>query len=102
MKIHWLVKYYLSCFIVIFFIVFYIENKEPFVNWSLYPYVKEEQVLEIIINKECEKLKDIYLKEYKLNYKKNLLGFNNRIDKKSIRGLNLLKYLDYHIKKNKC
>ena len=102
MKIHWLIKYYIACFIAIFFIVFYIEKKEPFVNWSLYPYIEEKQIREGITNENCEILKALYLKEYNLNYKKNFFGFDNRIDKKSIRGLNLLKFLKYHIKQNKC
>ena len=102
MKIHWLIKYYLVCFIAIFFIVFYIEKKEPFVNWSLYPYVEEKKVRESIIDKNCEILKALYLKEYNLNYKKNFFGLNIRTDKKSIRGLNFLNFLEYHIKNNKC
>ena len=102
MKIHWLIKYYLICFITIFCIVLYIEKREPFVNWGLYAYVEEKEISEYILNKDCEKLKALYIKEFNLNYKKNSFGFNNRIDKKSIRGLNLLKFLNYHIKKNKC
>ncbi|MAH88590.1 MAG: hypothetical protein CMJ06_00840 [Pelagibacterales bacterium] len=102
MKFHWLIKYYISCFAVIFFILFYIENKEPFVNWNLYPYVKEKKIKENIFNKDCKKLKVFYFKEFSLNYKKSFFGYNIRKDKKSIRGLNLLRYLDYHIKKNKC
>tara|TARA_Y200000002_G_scaffold118258_1_gene96788 strand:- start:741 stop:1049 length:309 start_codon:yes stop_codon:yes gene_type:complete len=102
MKIHWLIKYYLACFIAIFFVVLYIEKGEPFVNWSLYTYVEEKEIKKNILNKDCERLKALYLKEYNLNYKKNFLGFNNRIDKKSIRGLNLLQFLDYHISKNNC
>ena len=102
MKIHWLIKYYLSCFIAIFIIVLYIEKGVPYVNWNLYPNIEEKQVTKYTLNKDCENLKTLYLNEYNLNYKKNFFGFDNRIDKKSIRGLNLLKFLDYHIKKNKC
>ena len=70
-----------------FCIVLYIEKREPFVNWGLYAYVEEKEISEYILNKDCEKLKALYIKEFNLNYKKNSFGFNNRIDKKSIRGL---------------
>ena len=40
MRIHWLIKYYLLAFTLVGLIVFYIETKEPYVNWNLYPNFK--------------------------------------------------------------
>ena len=44
MRIHWLIKYYLLAFTLVGLIVFYIETKEPYVNWNLYPNFKELEV----------------------------------------------------------
>ena len=93
MNIHWLVKYYFIAFIGIFSLAYYIENSEPDVNWSLYPGLAEIEVKNIIKNKNCEELKDLYKNEFDSNYKKNSFGFIIRKDKQSKKGLNLLKYL---------
>ena len=102
MKIHWLIKYYLLAFTLVGLIVFYIETKEPYVNWNLYPNLKEFEIKKIISDKNCEKLILLYSEEFNLNYEKNVFGFDIRRDKKSIRGLNLLKFLSFHNKKNNC
>ena len=102
MKIHWLIKYYFVGFIVIFSLVFYIEKSKPYVDWSLYPNISQERMIKIINDKDCIILKEMYQLEFELNYEKNFLGFHIRKDKKSIRGLNLLKYLDFYIEKYKC
>ena len=83
-------------------IVFYIETKEPYVNWNLYPNFKELEIKKIIFNKNCEKLSLLYNQEFDLNYEKNVFGFDIRKDNKSIRGLNFLKLLNYHLNKNDC
>ena len=102
MRIHWLIKYYLLAFTLVGLIVFYIETKEPYVNWNLYPNFKELEIKKIISNKNCEKLSFLYNQEFDLNYEKNVFGFDIRRDNKSIRGLNFLKLLNYHINKNDC
>ena len=102
MKIHWLVKYYFIGFIIIFSLAYNIENSEPYVNWSLYQEVSETKIKGIILNKECNELVKFYKNEYDQNYDRNSLGFIIRKEKKSIRGLNLLKYLNYHLEKNDC
>jgi len=102
MRIHWLIKYYLLAFTLVGIVVFYIETKEPYVNWNLYPNVKELEIEKIISDKNCEKLSLLYNQEFNLNYEKNFFGFNIRKDNKSIRGLNLLKLLYYHLNKNTC
>tara|TARA_E500000331_G_scaffold264132_1_gene255218 strand:+ start:980 stop:1291 length:312 start_codon:yes stop_codon:yes gene_type:complete len=102
MKVHWLVKYYIATFTAIFVVVFFIETSEPHVNWLLYPNVLESDVKNIILNKECVKLEEIHDKEYNLNYEKNFLGIDIRKDAQSVRGLNLLKYLNYYAKKMNC
>ena len=102
MKIHWLIKYYLLAFTLVGLIVFYIETKEPYVNWDLYPNLKELEIKKIISDKSCEKLSSLYNKEFNLKYEKNFFGFNIRKDNKSIRGLNFLKLLNYHLSKNNC
>ena len=51
MRIHWLIKYYLLAFTLVGLIVFYIETKEPYVNWNLYPNFKELEIKKIISNK---------------------------------------------------
>ena len=102
MRIHWLIKYYLLAFTLVGLIVFYIETKEPYVNWNLYPNFKESEIKKIISNKDCEKLSLLYNKEFDLNYEKNVFGFDIRKDNKSIRGLNFLKLLNYHLNKNDC
>ena len=102
MRIHWLIKYYLLAFTLVGLIDFYIETKEPYVNWNLYPNLKELEIKKIISDKNCEKLTLLYNQEFNLNYEKNFFGFNIRKDNKSIRGLNLLKLLNYHLNKNTC
>ena len=102
MRIHWLIKYYLLAFTLVGLIVFYIETKEPYVNWNLYPNYKELEIKKIIFNKNCEKLSLLYNQEFDLNYEKNVFGFDIRKDNKSIRGLNFLKLLNYHLNKNDC
>ena len=102
MRIHWLIKYYLLAFTLVGLIVFYIETKEPYVNWNLYPNFKELEVKKIVSDKNCEKLSVLYNNEFTSNYEKNIFGFNIRKDKKSIRGLNFLKFLNYHLDKNNC
>ena len=99
---NWLIKYYIIAFISIFSIYYYIERSEPYVNWELYPKVSEFNVKKIIANKECEDLNVLFKSEFDSNYKKNFLGFYIRNDKKSVRGLNLLQYLEFHSKKNNC
>ena len=102
MRIHWLIKYYLLAFTLVGLIVFNIETKEPYVNWNLYSNLKEFEIKKIISDKNCEKLSLLYNQEFNLNYEKNFFGFNIRKDNKSIRGLNLLKLLNYHLNKNTC
>ena len=102
MKINWIIKYYFVAFIAIFFLVYHIENSEPFVKWSLYPKVSEKTVKVFINNKNCEELEALFIKEFEANYKINSLGFFIRKDKLSMRGLNLLKYLKYHINDIDC
>ena len=102
MRIHWLIKYYLLAFTLVGLIVFYIETKEPYVNWNLYPNLKESKIKKIIFDKNCEKLSLLYDQEFNLNYEKNFFGFDIRKDNKSIRGLNFLKLLNYHLNKNNC
>ena len=102
MRIHWLIKYYLLAFTLVGLIVFYIETKEPYVNWNLYPNFKELEIKKIIYNKNCEKLSLLYNQEFDLNYEKNVFGFDIRKDNKSIRGLNFLKLINYHLNKNDC
>ena len=102
MRIHWLIKYYLLAFTLVGLIVFYIETKEPYVNWNLYPNFKELEIKKVIFNKNCEKLSLLYNQEFDLNYEKNVFGFDIRKDNKSIRGLNFLKLLNYHLNKNDC
>ena len=48
MRIHWLIKYYLLAFTLVGLIVFYIETKEPYVNWNLYPNFKELEILRLV------------------------------------------------------
>ena len=102
MRIHWLIKYYLLAFTLVGLIVFYIENKEPYVNWNLYPNLKKLEIKKIISGKNCEELSSLYIEEFNLNYENNVFGFNIRKDNKSIRGLNFLKLLNYHLNKNDC
>ena len=102
MKIHWLIKYYFVTFICIFSLVYYIENSEPNINWSLYPEISEANVKSIIINKKCEELEELYKNEYYAKYEKNSLGFIVRNDKQSKKGLNFLKYVKYHLEKSDC
>ena len=102
MKINWVIKYYFVAFIGIFLLVYYIENSEPFVNWSLYPEISELKIQRLIKEKNCEELEKIFAKEYETNYKTNSLGFMIRKDKLSVRGLNLLKYLKYHLAETIC
>ena len=83
-------------------IVYYIETKESYVNWNLYPNLKELEIKKIISDKNCEKLSSLYIMEFNSNYEKNVFGFNIRKDNKSIRGLNFLKLLNYHLNKNNC
>ena len=102
MKIHWLIKYYFITFIGIFSIVYYIEKSEPNVIWSLYPDISESNIKNIIIDNNCNELEKLYQNEFTKNYKKNNLGFTVRKDKQSKKGLNLLKYLSYHLNKIGC
>ena len=102
MRIHWVINYYLLAFTLVGLIVFYIETKEPYVNWNLYPNFKELEIKKIISNKNCEKLSLLYKQEFDLNYEKNVFGFDIRNDNKSIRGLIFLKLLNYHLNKNDC
>ena len=102
MRIHWLIKYYLLAFTLVGLIVFYIETKEPYVDWNLYPNINELEIEKIISDKNCEKLSYLYSEEFNSNYEKNAFGFNIRKDNKFIRGLNFLKLLNYHINKNNC
>ena len=102
MRIHWLFKYYFVAFLIILTIVYYVENSKPYVNWSLYSKVSEEDIKNAILQKDCDDLEYFYNNEYSLNYKKNLFGFDIRKDKETKRGLNLLKLLKYHKKKNNC
>ena len=102
MRIHWLIKYYLLAFTLVGLIVFYIETKEPYVNWNLYPNFKELEIKNIIFDKNCDKMRLLYNQEFDLNYEKNFFGFDIRKDNKSVRGLNFLKLLNYHLNKNDC
>ena len=102
MKIHWLIKYYIIVFIGIFSVAYYVEQSEPYVNWKLYPQISEIKLKQLILNKKCDAIIEIYEAEYNANYEKNFLGFIIRKDNKSVRGLKLLKYLRYNIKKINC
>ena len=102
MQTHWLIKYYFIGFIVIFSFFYHIENSEPDINWSLYPEISETKVNNIILNKECDELVKLYKNEYNENYEKNFLGFIIRKEKKLVRGLNLLKYLNYQLEQSDC
>ena len=102
MKISWLIKYYLVGFLTIFSLAYYIENSEPNVNWKLYPEISISKVNNIIKQNKCEEIVKLYEDEYYINYEKNYLGFTVRRDKKLKKGLNYLKFLKYHLKKNNC
>ena len=102
LKMHWLIKYYIIAFSMIFLIVFLMERSEPKVNWSNYSKNLKINIEEAILDKNCVVIKKEYDKEYELNFKKNFLGFNVRKDRKLVKGLNLLSYLDYYIKKIDC
>ncbi|MDC3024502.1 hypothetical protein OA264_03425 [Alphaproteobacteria bacterium] len=102
MKLNWIFKYYIIAFTVIFFLVYHIENSEPFVNWSLYPEISEKKIKAMTKNKNCLELQELFNKEYKANYEINALGFYIRKDNLTIRGLNLLKYLKYQLKDIGC
>ena len=71
-------------------------------NWELYPELDEKNVYRILMEKNCSELNELYKIEYNANYKKNILGFVIRKDKKSMRGLNLLKFLNYNMNKINC
>jgi hypothetical protein len=101
-KVHWLIKYYFIGFIVIFSIAYKIEKSEPYVDWSLYEGISDTKIKNMILNKNCKELLTLYNNEYDENYDKNFLGFIIRKEKKMIRGLNLLKYLSYHLEQNDC
>ena len=102
MKVNWLVKYYFVAFTGIFLIVYFIENSEPQVNWSLYPNISENEIKNFVKNKNCVKLQELFANEYNDSYQTNSLGFIKRKDKLSKKGLNLLKYLKYHLELNQC
>ncbi len=102
MKIHWLLKYYFIAFLTILSLVYIIENTEPYVNWTLYPKILKNDVQKVIAEKNCEKLTELFNSEYELNYEKNFFGFLIRKDGQSKRGLNFIKLLNYHLKKNNC
>ena len=102
LKIYWLVKYYFIGFIVIFSLAYNIENSELYINWSLYPDISETEVKNIILNKQCNQLIELYKNEYDDNYEKDSLGIIIKKEKKLIRGFNLLKYLNYYLEKNDC
>ena len=102
MKLNWIFKYYFVAFTGIFFLVYHIENSEPYVNWSLYPEISEKKIKALTENKNCLELQDLFNEEYQANYEINTLGFYIRKDNLSIRGLNLLKYLKYHQKDIGC
>ena len=102
MRIHWLIKYYFFAFVIIFFIVYLIENKQPYVDWRLYNSNMKAFTNNMIEEKNCKSLLEAYESEYQLNYTKNYFGFPIRNDRKQKKGLNLLKYLKYHIKSLNC
>ena len=102
MKVQWLIKYYIIGFIAIFSLVYHIESSEPYINWSLYPEISETKVQSLVLNKDCQSLIKLYKNEFNKNYEKNFLGFTLRKDKKLIKGLNLLKYLDFQLNEFRC
>ena len=102
MKIHWLFKYYLAVFSIIFLIVYYIESSKPYLNWALYDENKKLSVNEAVKKADCKVLKAEYKEELNLNYKKSVLGFNVRKDKNMIKGQNLLGYIKFHLKNLNC
>ena len=102
MKVHWLFKYYFVAFLFIFSVVYYIENSKPYVDWSLYPNISENEFKSLINKENCIELQKLYEDEYLLNYDKNTFGFMIRKDNQSKRGLNLLKLINYHIKDINC
>ena len=102
MKVNWVIKYYFVMFLGIFSLVYYIEKSEPQVNWSLYPDISQNQIKSLIKDKNCAELQNIFLNEYDTNYTTNFFGFYIRKDRMSIRGLNLLKYLEYHLTYLEC
>ena len=77
MRIHWLFKYYFVAFIFIFSIVYYIENSKPYVDWSLYPNISENEFKSLINKKNCIELQKLYKDEYLLNYDKKPLPNSN-------------------------
>ena len=101
-QVHWVIKYYLIVFPAVFLIAFLIEKSEPKVNWLLYDKNLKERVEKAILIRNCKLLKDEFDKEYNLNYEKNYFGFLIRKDKKMQKGLNLLKYLEFHINDTAC
>ena len=102
MKIHWLIKYYLVGFTAIFSFAYYIEKSEPYLNYKLYPEISEIKLTKFIQNKNCDELTKLYKNEIDENYVSNYLGFLVRKDKKKTRGLNLLKYLNFHLEQSNC
>ena len=100
-KISWLLKYYFFAFLFIFGIAYYLNTLEPSVNWSFYTNNLKKEISSAVNKKDCKELKKYYYEELETNFESGLLG-NVRKDKKLIRGLNLLSYLEFHIKKSNC
>ena len=101
-KIHWLFKYYFFAFIFVFGTAYYLMSLEPKVNWSFYSNDVQKVVLDAVTEKRCEALKMSYNTELTSNFKQDMFGFNVRKDGRSVKGLNLLSYIKYHLKKNNC
>ena len=102
MKVHWLIKYYAVAFICIFSIVYLLKLAEPKVNWLLYEKGLDKILALAILNNDCLVLKEEYQIELNKNYKESFFGLIVKKDRRPLRGLNLLNYLNYHLKKINC
>ena len=102
MKIHWLIKYYFVAFVGIFSIFYLLGTSEPKINWVLYEKDLEKNLKSAISNNDCIVLVKEYKLELKKNYKESFFGLQLRKDRKLLKGLNLLNYLNYHLKEFNC
>ena len=102
MKFHWLIKYYFVAFITIFSIFYLLEKSEPKINWVLYEKDLEKSLKSAVLNNDCIVLVKEYNLELKKNYKETFFGLQVRKDRNLIKGLNLLNYLNYHLKEINC
>ena len=64
--------------------------------------LKNIMILKHIYNNDCIVLVKEYNLELKKNYKETFFGLQVRKDRNLIKGLNLLNYLNYHLKEINC